>query len=93
MKIELKFDNTVTRLAGNPYGKDVYKTQVKNRYTDYSETLTIIFPDNIEKVASSFIQGFFDELVQEIGYDGIEHNIVIQSKSDYLSNKIRERIN
>lgn len=28
-RINLKFDNTINRIAGNDYGKEIYNTQVK----------------------------------------------------------------
>lgn len=88
----LKFDNSVTRLAGNPYGKSIYESQVKDSYNDYLEKLTIVFPNNIEKVASSFVQGFFSELVLKIGYEGIEKNVEVKSGSKELSDLILKRL-
>lgn len=90
--ITLKFDNTITRLAGNPYGKKIYEDQIKDNYTDYSEKLLITFPNNIEKVASSFVQGFFSYLVSEIGYEGIDENISIKASSEELSKLILKRL-
>ena len=40
----------------------------------------IVFPDQIQRIASSFIQGFFDEIVKRIGIAGIEKQIEIKSK-------------
>lgn len=90
--ITLKFDNTMTRLAGNPYGKKIYDEQVKDNYTDYTKKLDIIFPNNIEKIASSFVQGFFSYLVSEIGYEGIDENITIKAGSEELSKLIIKRL-
>lgn len=90
--IELKFDKTVSGLSGYPFAKSEYQKQVKEKYTNYSEKLVIVFPDNIEKVASSFVQGFFEDLVNEIGYEGIEKNVTIKSKNDKLAQLIFERL-
>lgn len=90
--IELKFDKTVSGLAGYPFAKSEYQKQVKEKYTNYSERLVIVFPDNIEKVASSFVQGFFEDLVNEIGYEGIEKNVTIKAKNDKLAQLIFERL-
>ena len=92
ISIALVFDKTETGLAGNPYGKSVYKKQVKDRYTDFSKKLEIVFPDNIEQVASSFVQGFFSELVDEIGYEGIEQNVSIKAKDETLADTILKRL-
>lgn len=74
----LKFSKTLVALAGNPFGKRTYIDQVKGKL-DLSDTAVIIFPDNIEKVASSFVQGFFDEWLNTIGLDKIKSKVTIQS--------------
>ena len=66
-KVELVFNKAETRLAGFPYGRDVYMKQVNGK-VDLSGQIEIVFPKQIEKVASSFVQGFFSELVSKIGY-------------------------
>ena len=68
-KVELKFDKTVTRLAGNPYGRLVYEEQVKGK-VDFGKTVYITFPDEIIYIASSFVQGFFDEIVKIVRFPG-----------------------
>lgn len=92
MRIILSFDKTTSRLAGNPYGKEVYHSQVEDIYTDYSKPLTIVFPDNIKKVASSFVQGFFTDLVSKIGYEGIEERITIEAGSQKVIDEIIGRM-
>ena len=82
--INLEFPKSETRLAGFPYGENVYQSQAKE--------LTIIFPDQIEKVASSFVQGFFANIVMEIGYKGIEKNVIIKTKNENLTSSIRKNI-
>lgn len=66
--IKLKFNTTITRIAGNDYGKEIYNTQVKDllKKPIKNGTYTIVFPSNIVAVASSFIQGFIYEISKEI---------------------------
>lgn len=90
-KIELRFDKAQTCLAGFPYGKDVYKQQVEGKI-NIDDNVEIIFPDQIEMVASSFVQGFFSVLVKQIGYLGIEKNIEIKSSSDNLTQSMWENL-
>lgn len=78
--ILLKFNKTLTKLAGNTYGQDIYEKQIKKQYS-YGEKFKIIFPDEIDNIASSFIQGFFGELVNKIGIQGIKDDIEIESKT------------
>lgn len=89
--INLIFPKSETGLAGFPYGESVYQNQVKGKIS-YDGDITIVFPDQIQKVASSFVQGFFAEIVNAIGYKGIEKKVKIESKSDKLTASIRKNI-
>jgi len=75
-EIKLKFDKTVTRLAGNPYGRLVYEEQVKGK-VDYNKVVYITFPDEIIYIASSFVQGFFDEIIKKVGVLGVGKQVII----------------
>lgn len=77
VEVSLKFTKTTSRLAGNPYGRQVYDEQVK-AYFNPKGRMKIIFPDNIQDVASSFVQGFFKEIIQEIGKKAVFEQIEIQ---------------
>ncbi|MEE1262991.1 STAS-like domain-containing protein [Ruminococcus sp.] len=85
--IKLVFDKTITRLAGYPYGEEIYEKQVKD-HIDIQKPCTIYFPKNIESIASSFVQGFFSQIIDIIGFQGIEDNISIVSSSEELSEEI-----
>lgn len=74
--IKLEFDKTITRLAGFPYGEAVYNEQVKG-HVDFSGPVTIEFPEQIVKIASSFVQGFFKEIIYEVGVEGIGKSVQI----------------
>lgn len=87
MRIELELDRTVTRLAGYELGKKIFEEQIKNKI-DYNSSITIVFPDNIINLASSFIQGLFGEMVEKIGIAGIEQLVFIESKSEKLKDSI-----
>lgn len=91
--IELKFKKDITRLAGFPYGKETYEQQVAGEINvEKTEKLTLVFPESIEKIASSFVQGFFSDLVSTIGYEGIEKKIIVQTKSDSLKESIMRNL-
>lgn len=89
--IELTFDKSITRLAGYDYGKSIYEKQVP-RDINLEEKIIIIFPENIVKLASSFIQGFFSELVEKIGISGIEKNVIIQSANPNMHKEIIDNL-
>lgn len=88
-RIYLKFDKSATRLAGNPYGREVFREQAKD-FIDYDSKNHIIIPDNIQRIASSFTQGFFAEIIDRIGYEGIEEKIVIETSNEELKKDIYE---
>lgn len=82
-RIYLAFNPMVTRLAGFDFGEDTYHEQVEKRI-DFSEETTIVFPSQIIKVASSFVQGFFSEIIAQVGLDGIGSKVVVDAGSQEL---------
>lgn len=89
--IYLEFDKSISVLAGNGYGYEEYKNQIKNKF-DISKINVIIFPNNIEKVAISFIQGMFRDILSKINKEEIEKYIEIKSSSKELTEKIINNI-
>lgn len=89
--INLNFDKTISGLAGNDYGVSEYKKQLENKI-DYNKINVIIFPENIKKVAISFIQGMFNEILKKVDKQEIEKYIEIQSSSQKLTDKIISNI-
>lgn len=90
-EINLEFDKSITRLYGNPYGREVYEKQVKDKI-NINENNVLVFPPQIIKVSSSFVQGFFTELVNEIGYEELERHITIKSENPKLKDSIWENL-
>lgn len=78
-EIKIECDKTINVLVGFQAGKSTYESQVKNKI-NYDEKVTIIVPDNIKRIGSSFIQGFFEEIKDNIGIKGIEDLIEVKSK-------------
>lgn len=89
--IYLKFDKLVTNLAGNKFGRSVYKNQVKSSI-DYSKKNIIVLSDNIEDVAMSFIQGFCYEIAEKYGKNEAGKIIEIQSNRQDIVNKYKSTI-
>ena len=88
-KISIEIPATVKSLTYNPYGKEVYEKQVKNQ-VDFADMNEIIFPDQVEKVSSSFVQGFFADVIDTIGIDAISRHFTIVSPSEKLKACFRE---
>lgn len=90
-KVELNFGKSTTSLAGFPYGENIYLAQVKNKVI-FGQPITIVFPKQIERIASSFVQGFFSAFVEEIGYEGIENQVTIVAGTIELEENIKKNI-
>lgn len=82
IEIKLNFDKLLTSLAGNRYGLLEFEKQIKD--VDYESNYTIIFPERIKYIATSFIQGFFQKFVETIGISGIEEKVNIESSIENL---------
>ena len=89
--VSLVFNKTITKLAGFPYGESVYETQIKDK-VDLFQPCKIVFPSNIERVASTFVQGLFSEIVKAIGYQGVENNIEIETANKELTADIWDKL-
>lgn len=89
--IKLEFDPTVTRLAGYDYGREIYNSQVVGKI-NFTKVITIEFPDRIIKVASSFVQGFFKDIIKEIGLEMIHEKVKIVSGNSRLTESIFDNL-
>lgn len=92
-RVELQFDKYDVILGGNPYGKKIYNEQVKDIIDLTQPTFTIVFPPQVEQLTSSFIQGFFADIKQRIGLDGIEKGLIVEDSGknfrDDIVNNLR----
>ena len=68
----------LTHLAGHKYGKSVFD-QLKDKI-DYEKPITFVFPDRITHIATSFIQGFFEEIMSHWCMWDLETKMFIISK-------------
>ena len=89
-KVILVFDKSIQRLAGYEFGQSVYQNQVAGKL-DYSQIAYIEFPPEIIKAASSFIQGFFEEIVRAVGVKGLGTQVRLIC-SDGLRASIQEKL-
>lgn len=90
-EIYLEFeDKTVPSLAGYDYGEKIYDDQVKYEIDFTADEIVIIFPDDKTVVASSFVEGFFNEIKEKIGVKGIKEKVKIKSNSEKIKNKIKD---
>ena len=46
---------------------------------DASSKIVFVFPERIDRVATSFIQGFFDEIMMQSGLEGIRVKVFFET--------------
>ena len=90
-KVNLVFDKTLSNLAGYDYGRKIYDEQVRGQIDLYQD-FTIEFPEQIRGVASSFVQGFFANIVETIGLLATEERANIISGNSRVQNNILKKL-
>lgn len=90
-RIELVFDKLITNLAGNRYGKEVYTDQIEKKI-DINKKNIVIFPMEIEDVASSFIEGLYKILGERYGKQNALGIMELQAKNGEAQEKITNSI-
>ena len=84
--IKLSFDKTLTYLAGNPFGVAEYH-KIKDK-VDFNKINVFVFPDTIERIGTSFVQGFFSEIVEKVGIEHFREYVLIESVHEKVKDKI-----
>ena len=90
-KFELVFAKDLSKLAGNSFGRRTYEEQVKNQI-DFSKKMIFVIPSGIDRVASSFVQGFFEEIVNEIGISGVDKQVFFESTIKNIKEFVLENL-
>ena len=92
MTITLHFKGTTAALAGNPFGKEIFNTQVLPNIPNPEEKVEIVFAPQIRNVTSSFIQGFFDYWLRTLRDDEIRDKITVTSDNEKVVNYIWKNV-
>lgn len=90
-KVTLNIDKDIVSLAGYDFGKSIYCSQVKENI-NINENFSIEIPSNVKFVASSFVQGFFSDIINEIGLLAAEERIHIISENTQLSKSFMNKL-
>lgn len=89
--VNLTFKQTLVSLAGNPFGKKTFEEQVKPYLNDEMD-ICIVFPNHIEMIASSFVQGFFAYWLNSLGLDGILRHIKVKAKNEDIVRRVYDNL-
>ena len=76
--VGLKFDKTLSNLAGFDFGVKTYKDQMEGKL-DIKNDSEVEFPPNIKGAASSFVQGLFAEIIKSIGVNNTKKHLRVIS--------------
>lgn len=85
--IYLVFPKDITRLVGYNCGKYTYDMQLKDKISP-DEITYIVFPEQIEKVSSSFLEGLFEDIFNLFGYKVAGDKIRVETKNESLRNSM-----
>ena len=90
-RIKLVFDKSLSNLAGYEFGIKIYNEQVKGKI-NLEVPFVFEFPEQIKVVASSFVQGFFADIVNQIGLLATEERTKIESVNSRLSSSLLQKL-
>lgn len=77
-KVNLVFDRNIIYLGGEQLGRMVYNEQVRNNIDFSDNKIVIVFPEHVQQLTSSFVQGFFYEIKNKLGLEGIQKKVFIE---------------
>ena len=81
--VMLEFDKMRTGLAFNPFGKATFVDQIKGKVNE-NESITLVFPNRIERIAPSFTQGLFSEWIDRHGVNWVRKNVDVVVRDNEL---------
>lgn len=86
--IGLNIKKEFTHIAGYEYGEFIYNEQVKPFFNG-KDKLEIRFPNHIEGIAISFVQGFISGMLKIVLDKSVLLELItLKASSDYLTNKL-----
>jgi len=82
MELKLQFDKELIALDGQEFGTHIWETQIKQH--QYQPHITLVFPDQISCVTTSFGRGLLDAEIKKLGMNSVKKKYTIQStKKDF----------
>jgi hypothetical protein len=95
LSIDTGISPDITILAGFDFGREIWKVnECSLLVIDVNADYEIEFPEQIEGIASSFVNGFFEKIIEEIGAEKAAERLHINNaelesnvKEDILLNK------
>ena len=86
--IDVNIDKAFTHIAGSDYGELIYNEEVQP-FFNRSARLDIRFPNHIEGIAISFVQGFINGMLMIVpDKNELLELITLKASSNYLTKKV-----
>ena len=85
VKIKIDLPDYLTSLVGNDYGREIFDTFVEPKMN--KGKIIVTFSDNIERVATGFVQGF----IYKIGADRFREQFEVKGNPNFVE-KFMERL-
>lgn len=83
--------NDISLLVGFNLGKKIFRENQLGNYA-VEKGIQLEFPDTIERVSASFVQGFLSAYVEKVGKGLVRENVVIKMKNDTLSRLFMDKL-
>ncbi|NLM06589.1 DUF4325 domain-containing protein [Streptococcus gallolyticus] len=84
--------DSLSRLIGFELGVHIYKENNLDDVNLSTNKVKIIFPDTIEKISSSFVQGFFAGFIKRVGKNTAKEQVIIEMKNDELTSLFYKKL-
>ena len=74
----VRLHDILLALSGRNYGENIYKEQIEPY--KYHDNITLVFPEHVQVITSSFAGGLLGEQVEKWGYDKVKAKYQIKNK-------------
>lgn len=78
-EIIIELESKYKVLAGNPFGRDIYNKFFDGKF-DINKKNTIIFPECVKIICSSFVQGLFSKVLESHSTEEIINSLNISDE-------------
>lgn len=73
-----RYDKTLISLSGRRLGERTFNDQIESKLNE-QDKIILNFPDKIEVVASSFVQGLLSKELEKIGLNAVKSKFDVKS--------------
>lgn len=90
--IFLEFEGEQSGLTGFDFGCTIYKEQVEQEYKKSKGHLTIVFPDYVDAVSTTFVHGLFGTILKDVGISGFHDAVTVACANGAVVKQVNSRL-